>query len=144
MAAVYPYKKYNYILFIDSKEVGGFSEISAGDITIDPIEYREGMHPVNTVCKQPGFVRYGNVTLKWGVATATEFIEWLKSTVDGTCERKTITIQLCNDLHVVVAKWEVINAWPTKYVPTDFNTTSNETAIECVELAHEGIKRIML
>ncbi len=82
------------------------------------------------------------MTLKWGLATATELMTWLQSTVDGTCERKTITIQLCDDLHKVVAEWEVINAWPTKYTPTDFNATSNEIAIESVELAHEGIKRI--
>ena len=99
MAYVYPYKKHNYIVLIDSKEVGGFSEVNAGDITIDPIEYREGIHPVNTVLKQPGLVKYGNVTLKWGLATATELMTWLQSTVDGTCERKTITIQLCDDLH---------------------------------------------
>lgn len=142
MAYVYPYKKHNYIVLIDSKEVGGFSEVNAGDITIDPIEYREGINPVNTVLKQPGLVKYGNVTLKWGLATATELMTWLQSTVDGTCERKTITIQLCDDLHKVVAEWEVINAWPTKYTPTDFNATSNEIAIESVELAHEGIKRI--
>ena len=72
MAYVYPYKKHNYIVLIDSKEVGGFSEVNAGDITIDPIEYREGIHPVNTVLKQPGLVKYGNVTLKWGLATATD------------------------------------------------------------------------
>ena len=32
MAYVYPYKKYNYIVLIDSKEVGGFSEVNAGEI----------------------------------------------------------------------------------------------------------------
>ena len=29
MAYVYPYKKHNYIVLIDSKEVGGFSEVNA-------------------------------------------------------------------------------------------------------------------
>lgn len=88
MAYVYPYKKYNYIVLIDSKEVGGFSEVNAGEIITDPIEYREGLHPVNTVFKQQGLVKYGNVTLKWGLVTGTELITWLQSTVDGTCERK--------------------------------------------------------
>lgn len=142
MAYVYPYKKHNYIVLIDSNEVGGFSEVNASDITIDPIEYREGNHPVNTVLKQPGLVKYGNITLKWGLAFATELITWLQSIVDGVCERKTITIQLCDDVKNVVAEWEIINAWPTKYTPSDFNATSNEIAIESVELAHEGIKRI--
>lgn len=139
MAYVYPYKKYNYIIFIDSKEMAGFSEISASDIAIDPIEYREGIHPV---LKQPGLVKYGNATLKWGVITATEFFTWLQSAGDDTCERKTITVQLCDDSHGMAAKWEVINAWPVKYTLTDVNATSNEIAIESMELAHEGINRI--
>ena len=54
MAMVYPFKKYNYDVTIDGKAVGGFSEVSAPDISSDPIEYREGNFAVNTVGKQPG------------------------------------------------------------------------------------------
>ena len=42
----------------------------------------------------------------------------------------------------MVAEWKFINAWPIKYTPTDFNATSNEIAIESIELAHEGVERI--
>lgn len=86
MAYVYPYKKYNYIIFIDQKKWQDSLKFSALDIAIDPIEYREGIHPV---LKQPGLVKYGNVTLKWGVITATEFFTWLQSAGEDTCERKT-------------------------------------------------------
>lgn len=141
MTHVYPYKKYNYIVLIDSKEVGEFSEVSAGEITSDPIEYSEGFYPVNTDLKQQGLVKYGNVTLKMGLAIGNELIKWIQSTVDGTCERKTVTIQRCDDWHMVVAEWEFINAWPIKYAPIDFSTTNHEIEIESVELAHEGIKR---
>lgn len=37
-----PYKKYNYKVLIDGNEEAGFSEVSAPDITSDPVEYREG------------------------------------------------------------------------------------------------------
>lgn len=40
---IYPYKKYNYKVLIDQSEEAGFSEVSAPDITADPIEYREGI-----------------------------------------------------------------------------------------------------
>ena len=47
-----------------------------------------------------------------------------------------------NDKQETIGEWEIINAWPTKYTPSDFNATSNEVAIESVELAHEGITRV--
>ena len=40
-----------------------------------------------------------------------------------------------------IAKWTVISAWPTKYTAPDFNATSNEVAVETLELAHEGVTR---
>ena len=35
---IYPFKKYNYKVTIDGTEAAGFSEVSAPDITVDPIE----------------------------------------------------------------------------------------------------------
>ncbi len=141
MAMVYPYKKYNYEVTIDGKTVGGFSEVSAPDITADPIEYREGNFSVNTVGKQPGLVKYGNITLKWGMTSSTELYSWMKEVEGGTINRKTVVISLLDDTHAEIAKWTVISAWPTKYTAPDFNATSNEVAVETLELAHEGVTR---
>ena len=106
MAMVYPFKKYNYEVTIDGKKVGGFSEVSAPDISSDPIEYREGNFAVNTVRKQPGLVKYGNITLKWGLTDSMELYNWMKEVEGGT-----------------------------------INATSNEVAVETLELAHEGVTR---
>lgn len=141
MAMVYPYKKYNYNVTIDGKSVGGFSEVSAPDITIDPIEYREGNFAVNTVGKQPGLVKYGNVTLKWGTTNSMTLYNWAKEVMNGTINRKTMVISLQDDQHKELAKWTVISAWPTKYTAPDFNAASNEIAIESMEFVNEGITR---
>ena len=63
---IYPYKKYNYKVLIDQAEAAGFSEVSSPDITADPIEYREGNMSGKTPGKQPGILKYSNVTLKRG------------------------------------------------------------------------------
>ena len=141
MAMVYPFKKYNYEVTIDGKKVGGFSEVSAPDISSDPIEYREGSFAVNTVRKQPGLVKYGNITLKWGLTDSMELYNWMKEVEGGTINRKTVVISLLDDTHAEVAKWTAISAWPTKYTAPDFNATSNEVAVETLELAHEGVTR---
>jgi len=141
MAMVYPFKKYNYDLQIDGKAVGGFSEISAPAITIEPIEYREGNFAVNTAGKQPGLVKYDNITLKWGLVADDTLYKWAKEVENGTINRKTIVISLKNDVQEEVAKWTAINAWPTKYTGPDVNATASEVAIEQLELVHEGITR---
>lgn len=140
-AVVYPYKKYNYDVTIDGKSVGGFCEVSAPDISSDPIEYREGNFSANTVGKQPGLIKYGNITLKWGMTTSMDLYKWMKEVEGGTINRKTVVISLHDDKQKEIAKWTVISAWPAKYTAPDFNATSNEVAVETLELAHEGVTR---
>lgn len=39
------------------------------------------------------------------------------------------------------AKWDLINAWPTKVTGPSFKSDSNEYGVEEVTLVHEGMKR---
>ena len=80
---IYPFKKYNYMVVIGSDDKAGFSEVSSPDITADPIEYREGNMAGKTPGKQPGILKYGNVTLKHGVTSSTAFTDWMKEIQDG-------------------------------------------------------------
>ena len=139
---IYPAKKYNYKVLIDNQETAGFSEVSAPDISTDPVEYREGNMAGRTVGKQPGILKYGNVTLKRGVTDSLLFIEWMKEIQSGKATRKTVVITLMDDEMKDVATWQLEKAWPTKYSGSDLNATSNEAAIESLELATEGITRI--
>jgi phage tail-like protein len=141
MAMAYPFKKYNYEVRVDGKAVGSFSEVSLPDMTTEPIEYREGNFAVNTAVKQPGLVKYGNVTLKWGITADQTLYTWVKEVEGGTINRKTVTISLQDDLHNEVAKWTMLTAWLTKYTAPDMNATANEVAVEQVEFVHEGITR---
>ena len=139
----YPYKKYRFKVEIGGMIVAGFNEVSGFDATIDVIEYREGDSPYNTPRKQPGLVKYGNVTFKRGVVDSIEFFTWLDDINQGqiTLERKAITVSLYNDEDSPVASWEILRAWPCKYTGTDFNGTASEIAIEQIEFAHEGLSR---
>lgn len=55
-----------------------------------------------------------------------------------------MVITLMGDEMKEVASWQLEKAWPTKYTAPDFNATSNEVAIESLELVCEGIDRIKL
>ena len=136
-----PYGKFRYKVEIDGLEAGGFSEESGFDASIDVIEYREG-DMVQTPMKLPGLKKYGNITLKQGVADSMVMYEWMIAGVEGEVERKTITITILDETETATASWQVINAWPAKYTAPDFNATASEVAIETLEIAHEGMTRV--
>lgn len=138
--ATYPYGKFRYKVEIDGITAGGFSEVTGFDASIDVMEYREG-DMVQTPMKIPGLKKYGNITLKKGLADSIALYEWLDAGVTGEVERKTITITLLDATESAVASWRVINAWPVKYTGPDFNATSSEVAVETLEVAHEGMTR---
>lgn len=137
----YPHGRFRYKVEIDGLDAGGFSEVTGFDASIDVIEYREG-DMVTTPMKLPRLKKYGNITLKQGLADSMVLYDWLIAGVDGAVQRKTITITLLDEEEAPAASWQVINAWPMHYTAPDFNATSSEVAIETLEIAHEGMTRV--
>lgn len=139
--ASYQYGRFRFKVEIDGLEAGGFSEVTGFDASIDVMEYREG-DMVQTPMKMPGLKKYGNITLRKGLADTTVLYDWITAGIEGEVERKTLTITLLDQTESPVASWQVINAWPVKYTGPDFNATSSEVAIETLEVAHEGMTRV--
>ena len=145
MAATDPLRNFRYRLEIDGIVQAGFSEVAIGDASNDPIEYREG-NEITTVRKLKGLNKYGNITLKWGLTDSVELSNWHRMVVDDatplSAARRTVVIRIQNEAGEDKAAYEITRAWPTKYNPTDLNGKGNEVAIESLELANEGIRRI--
>lgn len=141
MAVVYPYTKFKFRVEIEGITQAGFSEVSGSDVSLDVTEYREGNHPTNGNIKIPGLVKYGNVTLKYGISDDMSFFNWLSECAAGKITRKAVTIVLLDSEGQDKCTWTLENAWPTKYTAPDFNATASEVAVETVELVHEGMKR---
>ena len=99
MAVVYPFKKYNYKVTVGSLGDMGFSEISGGDISYEPIEYREGNYESSSPIKQQGIVKYGNVTLKYGLTASKALYDWLNSAQTATVKQEDVKIELLGDDH---------------------------------------------
>ncbi|MFY2826027.1 phage tail protein [Ruegeria sp. MALMAid1280] len=140
-----PLRNFRYRLEIDSIEQAGFAEVMIGDLSTDPIEYREGDEPT-TVRKLNGLNKYGNITLKWGITDSTELADWHQLVVDDNTlleeARRTVVIRVQNEAGEEKAAFEIFKAWPCKYDPSDFNAKGNEVAIDTLELCNEGIRRI--
>lgn len=136
-AAVYQGAKFRFIVEHEGLWAGGFTEVSWFDAAIDPIEYRAGNMATKIPQKVARLRTPGKVTLKKGIISGQILHGWLTAGLTAAAERKTVTITLLDEAQVPVMSWQVINAWPIKYTTPDFNTASNEIAIESLELAYE-------
>jgi phage tail-like protein len=137
-----PFKNHRFKVEINGIQQAGFREVTIPDSSQDPVEYRTGDGPPHVI-KLPGLVKYGNVSLKWGITDSMEIYNWRKQVEDGKIKdaRKSVSISLLDDEGKEVNRWELTAAWPTKYSSPSLNATANEVAIESLDIAHEGIKR---
>lgn len=136
-----PYRGYNFKVEIDGVSRNGFREVSGLDATSDPILYREGDRKVYTEQKLPGLVKYGPITLKYGITDDHSLWDWRKKTIDGKTERKNGSIILMDTSGEEKVRWNFVDAWPSKYTAPSFNAQGNEVALETFEISHEGVVR---
>jgi len=135
-----PFASFNFKLEIEGITVAGFSEVTGLNQESNVIDYREGQEGI-TPRKLPGLNKFGNVTLKRGISPDLSVYNWRKTVTDGDIERRNASVVLHNEKHEEVVRWNLVNAWPSKYVGPDLKANANEVAIETVELTHEGVER---
>ncbi len=138
-----PLRGFRFLVEIDGIVQAGFQEVTVPESAQDPIEYREGTDRP-TVRKIPGLIKYGNVVLKWGATDSLELSNWRKMVEDGKMgeARRSMAIIVLDEEGNEGARWVFIDAWPTKYGAPDVKGTGNDIAIETLEIAHEGMRRV--
>jgi len=137
-----PYKNFRFLVEIDGIVQAGFSEASIPDTTQEPIEYREG-NQSPTVRKLPGLIKYGNLTLKWGITDSLALYDWRKMVEQGKTKdaRRNIAVILMDEEGNAASRWEFAEAWPSKYDAPDLDGKGNDVAVETLEIVHEGMAR---
>ena len=137
--AQYPIPKFHFQVEWGGSKIG-FTEVTGLDISTDVIEYREGSSPEFHKLKQPGMVKFSNITMKRGTFKGdNEFYAWFNTISMNTVQRRDVVISLLNENHEPVVVWKVKNCFPVKVTSTDLKADGNEVAIESLEIAHEGL-----
>lgn len=136
-----PYGNHNFHVEIDGISRAAFNECSGLDSTVDVIEHREGGWN-QTPRKLPGQTKHSNIVLKWGISTDRELVDWHQRIVDGEIERRNGSIVLLDRRGEEVARWNFVRAWPSKYTGPSLSAEANDVAIDALELAHEGVRRV--
>ena len=136
-----PYRAYNFLVEIDGITEAGFQECSGLDSSTDTVDYRVGSDP-NHVRKLTGLNKFSPITLKRGITDSDALWNWRQKVVDGRSDnetRKNISIVLLNEARQEKWRWNLRRAWPSKYTAPTFNATSNDVAVETLEITHEEV-----
>jgi phage tail-like protein len=121
--------------------LGGFSECSGLEMSMQPEEYKEGGNN-SQVLKFPSRVTWSNITLKKGIGAGTALWDWHYGFAEGKGKRRDGIIVLLTDLRVPNNVWYFRRGLPVKYTGPSLNATQNNVAIEAIEIAHEGIYQV--
>jgi len=134
-----PFLNFNFRVEIDGLQVAAFHECSGLESSIDVIEHREGGGAIR---KLAGNNKFTNIVLKRGLTDNRELYDLHMSALDGQVQRKNGSIILMDRADQEVARWNFERAWPAKWVGPSLTAEGNDVAIETLELAHEGIRRV--
>jgi phage tail-like protein len=135
-----PLRNFRFRLEIGGINEAHFSDVTGFDTTTDVIDYREGDEPTH-VRKLPGLNKFGNVTLKRGVTDSMDLYNWYKDNLAGKTRRETVAIIVLDEEGKDKARFQITDAWPSKYDPMDLNAKGNDVSIETLELVNEGVER---
>ena len=131
----YPLPVFYYEVKIDGMDPIAFSEVSGLALQHETITYRDGMSYKEGPKYMPGILQPINVSLKKGVMRGgRQLYDWINSIKVNTVEKKDILISLKDEADDPVVTWKVKDAFPTKMDAPAFSGTSNDVAIESLDL----------
>ena len=135
-----PLAGFNFLLESGGVLRAGFSEITGLNSETDVIEYRNGNEDM-TNRKIPGMKKFGNITLKSGLAASPDqdLLTWRHAVEIGDIQRLDVSIVIMDEQRQEQVRYNLRNAWPSKWVGPDLKGGASEMAIEQLELAHEGV-----
>jgi phage tail-like protein len=139
-----PLRVTRFLLEIDGIAKAGFSRCRVPDSSTSVVEYREGNDPPTTR-KLAGLNEYGTLELRYGVTTdAVELHGWRRLVEDGKVDeaRRSIAVVLLDEEGSPAARWELRNAWPTRYAAPTLDAGRSAVAIEALEIVCEGLRRV--
>lgn len=120
--------------------VGGFSDCSGLDATVEVFEYRQGGMN-DHVLKFPTRATHTNITLRHGVIYLYDDLwRWHYDFVLGKGKRKDGLIVLLDESRKPAKVWKFKRGIPMKWSGPTLNAAQNAVAMESLEIAHEGLQ----
>ena len=125
---------------------GYFAEVGGIGSESEVVENKLSRDGKEIVQKMPGRLKWNDVTLNRGITDNLEIWFWRQLVVDGDVKgaRRNCSILMYDRNAKDAARWDFVNAWPSKVSFRDVKADSNDFAIEEIVIVHEGMKRVKL
>jgi phage tail-like protein len=134
---------YTFKIEIDGQVIAQFKEVAGLSSEVLVIEHRENNAAgINNNKKLPGTQKFGDITLKRGKTDNKTIWDWHKLVTDGKIDeaRKNGSIVLYDYAMGEIARYNFINAWPSKASIGSLQAAGNDVLMEEVTLVHEGVE----
>ena len=135
-----------FLVEVDGVEIGHFMEVSGLELTVGVEEIQEGGEN-SFVHKLPGRMTWPNLVLKRGITQNDALIKWVNKSsgeqfaANGNkLTRSTAAITLIGPGGQRLRAWNFDGAFPVKWTGPSFAVTSDEMAVEDLEIAHHGFR----
>lgn len=109
-----------------------------------------GKNAINLRQATPTRTKFTPVVVKLVATTNKDLYRWYEDCnrneggrSDWSSSRKAASVSVYDQAGDMKARWELLNAYPTKYEGPKLEAGANDVANETLTLVHEGIKRVM-
>lgn len=129
-----------FYVFIGNKAQALFTELSGLQVETEIFEYSEGGNN-GFVHQLPGRTRVSRLTLKQGMVASDELFRWYLDLAYGKkVDRRNISVVMFDEAGAELRRWNFLNAYPVRWVGPSLEAGSGSTAVETLELAHDGLQ----
>lgn len=138
--ASYPLAAYNFRVLLDAKAMS-FARVSGLQREHQYVTYRHGLSCVEgELLAKYRVDKYAPVTLDRGVTTgARALYDWLEDR-----EPRVLQIDLCDASGRPALAWRIARAFAVKLTGPSFDASTNEVAIDSLEVMAAGISIVHL
>ena len=136
-----PLRGYQFVVEL-GEDRAYFIEVSNISAEVAPIAFRAGgmRETVHYLAGQPS---YSEMRLRFGVTTSNAFWDWFKHALNGTPQRRNISvIMLDAEGASEQLRWNLVAAWPTRMTAAAMDSMRSEIAIEEMSVIYEKIDRV--
>ncbi len=89
-------------------------------------------------------MKWNDITLKQGITDNMDMWKWRKLVEEGKVNdaRANGSIVMYDTAGQAIARWNLVNCWPSKLSGPAGKADGNEIAVQEMTLAHEGYERV--
>lgn len=141
------HKKFNFSVEIDGITVAWFMSAGPLEAELGVIEQREGGNPV-VANQSPGLYKTTPCVLKVGASDNDELWRWWESVIDAESGTGDVEDAFKRNMAIVqkdrngaeLRRWNMSEAWPSKFVAGDWDATSEENVIQEMTVVFKRFK----